>query len=69
MTVITKDIMRNQKRVFLSADCIKTCSNLGFKLEEWHKWKTGGSAQAKIMRSKGAEVVWDEDILVFRRVT
>lgn len=67
MTVITKDIMRNQKRVFLSVDCIKTCSKLGFKLEEWHKWKTAGSAQAKIMRSKGAEVVWDEDILIFRR--
>jgi len=67
MVVITKDIMRNQKRVHLSQDCIKTCSDVGFTLTEWHKWKTSGSAQAKIMRSKGAEVVWDEDILVFRR--
>ncbi len=67
MTVITKDIMRNQLRVFLSKDCIATCNSLGFELKEWHKWKTSGSAQAKIMRSKGAEVIWDEDILIFRK--
>ena len=67
MSVITKDIMRNQKRVFLSKDCIATCTGMGFELMEWHKWKTAGSAQAKIMRSKGAEVVWDEDILIFRK--
>ena len=67
MTVITKDITREGYRVFLSEECIKTCNKVGFKLKEWHKWETGGSAQAKIMKSKGAYVVVDEDILIFRK--
>lgn len=67
MAVITKDIMRGGQREFLSTACIATCTRVGFELMEWHKWKTGGSMQAKVMRSKGAEVVWDEDILIFQK--
>ncbi|KKK79248.1 hypothetical protein LCGC14_2835410 [marine sediment metagenome] len=67
MSVIIKDTTRGEERVFLSRGCIKGATKAGFKLTEWHKWKTGGSAQAKIMRAKGAHVIADEDILIFRR--
>jgi len=67
MAVITKDITRGEDRVFLSEGCIKMATAEGFTMTEWHKWKTGGSAQAKIMRAKGAHVVQDEDIILFKR--
>ena len=67
MAVITKDITKGEDRVFLSEGCIKMATREGFTLMEWHKWKTGGSAQAKIMRAKGAHVIADEDIIIFRK--
>ena len=67
MAVITKDITRGEDRLFLSEGCIRMAAAEGFTMTEWHKWKTGGSAQAKIMRAKGAHVIADEDIILFRR--
>lgn len=67
MAVITKDITKGEDRQFLSVGCIKMATAEGFTMTEWYKWKTGGSAQAKIMRAKGAHVIADEDIIIFRR--
>lgn len=67
MAVIMKDTTKGDKREFLSRGCIHGATKAGFKFTEWYKWKTGGSAQAKIMRAKGAHVIADEDILIFRR--
>ena len=67
MAVITKDITRGPNRVFLSEGCIHMASEEGFKMVEWHKWRPSGSAQLKIMKSKGAYVVEDEDIIIFKK--
>jgi len=53
MAVIIKDQMRGEERIFLSKDCIYQATGVGFKLEEWHKWKPKGSPFVDIVASKG----------------
>lgn len=66
VAIITRDMVKGS-RVFLSADIIKFMGKAGFSLEEWYKWKPPGSAQRRIQESRGAQVVKDEDILLFRK--
>lgn len=66
--MIVKDIMKGGVRQFLSDGVIRQCGQAGLAYEgEWHKWKPQGSMQQNIMRSKGFDVVDDEDLIVFRR--
>ncbi len=67
MTVIIKDQVRGEERVFLSKDCIAGAQAVGFRLWEWHKWKPKGSPFTDIAAFKGADVVRDEDIIMFRK--
>lgn len=67
MTVIIKDQVRGEERIFLSKDCITGATASGFKLWEWHKWKPKGSPFTDIAAFKGADVVRDEDIIMFRK--
>lgn len=71
LAIIMKDIMRGGNREMLSSTVIRDAQRSGFKLAEWYKWNTayagGGSAQRKLMKAKGATVVEDEDILLFRK--
>ncbi len=66
VAVISRDMVKGT-REFLSEGMIKYMGKAGFKLEEWFKWKPPGSAQRRIQESRGATVVKDEDILIFRR--
>ena len=67
MTIIIKDKIKGGIREFLSVPCIRTCAEAGFKLAEWNKWKAPGTAQQKLMASKGFDTVQDEDIITFKR--
>lgn len=67
MTVIIKDQVQGDTRIFLSKDCIAGATSVGFKLWEWHKWKPKGSPFTDIAAHKGADVVRDEDIIMFRK--
>ncbi len=67
MTVIIKDQMKGNTRVFLSQDCIRWASAAGFVLWEWYKWRPKGSPFTDIAAFKGANVVRDEDIIIFRK--
>jgi hypothetical protein len=67
MTVIIKDQVKGEERIFLSKDCITGATAVGFKLWEWHKWKPKGSPFTDIAAFKGADVVRDEDIIMFRK--
>jgi hypothetical protein len=67
MALITKDIMKGPERQMLSKGIIREATRAGFRMVEWFKWKPPGSMQQSIMRSKGANVVDDEDILIFRK--
>lgn len=67
LVILMKDIMRGGERELLSSVAIRDAQRSGFKLAEWYKWATPGSAQRKLMESKGAKVVKDEDILIFRK--
>jgi DNA modification methylase len=67
MTVIIKDQVKGDQRIFLSTDCITGAQVAGFRLWEWHKWKPKGSPFTDIAAFKGADVVRDEDIIMFRK--
>ena len=66
VAIITRDMIKGT-RLFLSKDIIKYMGKAGFDLENWFKWKPPGSAQRRIQESRGAKVVKDEDILIFRK--
>lgn len=67
MTVIIKDQVKGDQRIFLSKDCIAGAQSVGFRLWEWHKWKPKGSPFTDIAAYKGTDVVRDEDIIMFRK--
>jgi len=67
VAIITKDIMKGPRRTFLSEGIIRQAQKNSLTLTEWHKWKPPGSMQQSIMKAKGAYVVLDEDILIFRK--
>jgi len=67
MGIISRDIIRGPGRVHLSEGIIRRSKKAGFNLTEWWKWKPPGSAQRAIQESRGARVVKDEDILLFRK--
>ena len=67
VALITKDSMKAGTREFLSEGIIRQAGKCGLEFVEWFKWKPPGSAQRRIQESRGAEVVKDEDILLFRR--
>jgi len=68
MTVITRDMMGSDGRVMLAKDVIRSATQAGFRMLEWHKHKRAGSPRTDLEESRGHEVIRDEDIVVFRRV-
>ena len=67
LAIIIKDMMRGDKRVLLSEVCIRDAQRAGFKYKEWFKWKPPGSFFVAQAKSKGGNVVEDEDIIIFRK--
>ncbi len=65
---VTKDSMNKGVRKFLSQEVIRTATGAGWLYEgEQYKWKAPGGLLQNVQKSKGLEVVLDEDILVFRK--
>ena len=72
MTLITKDHYEKQKdgtrkRIPLSQAARNACIRVGFTDHSWHKWAAPGSAFTNIYRSRGWEVVSDEDIITMQK--
>ena len=72
MTLITKDHYEKQKdgsrkRIPLSKAARDACIRVGFTEQDWFKWAAPGSAFTSIYRSRGWEVVEDEDIIVVKK--
>lgn len=72
MTIIVKDHYEKQKdnsrkRIQLSKAASDACMQLGFTEHSWLKWKAPGSVYSSIYRSRGWEVVDDEDIIVLQK--
>jgi DNA modification methylase len=67
MTLITKDHMYKRARVPLTQAAVDACIKIGFELFDWQKWNAPGSVYTSIHRSRGWEVVDDEDITFFRK--
>jgi len=72
MSVIVKDHYEKQKdgvrkRIPLSQAARDACIRAGFKDHSWHKWAAPGSAFTNIYRSRGWDVVEDEDIVIMQK--
>ena len=65
---VTKDSIRDGKRVNLSAETMKLISAAGMTYTgEWFKWKTPMALGNAFNKSKGRKIVEDEDIIIFRK--
>jgi len=70
MILVTKDFIRNKKRVFLSIDTLKLCEQVGFVLEDWHERKLTQQSFWRVIYKKkypDAPTIDTEDILVFKK--
>jgi DNA modification methylase len=72
MTLITKDHYEKQKdgvrkRIPLSQAARDACIHVGFTDHSWFKWAAPGSAFTNIYRSRGWEVVEDEDVITMKK--
>lgn len=67
MTVIIKDYIENQKRVYLSDWIIRRCSLMGFKLKDWFKWQAPGTFFHTMRKARGENVVNEEEIIILER--
>lgn len=67
VAIITKDIMKGPERTFISTANIQRCQRHGLEYRKWFKWKPPGSMMKKVLKSQGASVVEEEDILIFQK--
>jgi len=67
MTVIIKDHIRDNQRVYLSKWVVDCCTPIGFELLGWYKQKSLGSVYTRIYRSQGRATVDDEDVIILRK--
>jgi DNA modification methylase len=67
LSVILKDYTLKGKRVYLSDWLNKTCHAAGFELYAWFKRYSPGTGFLRLWKSRGLEVVEDEDIVVYRK--
>jgi len=72
MTLIVKDHYEKQKdgtrkRIPLSQAARDACIRIGFTDHSWFKWLAPGSTFTNIFRSRGWEVVDDEDIIIVQK--
>ena len=67
ISVVIKDQMQAGQRIILSKPCMKSFADRGWLVKDWFKHKPVASGFANIQRSKGNEVVWEEDVIIFQR--
>ena len=67
LTVILEDYTDAGKRVYLSDWMLKACVRAGFYVKNRFKRYCPGSGYKKLWKSKGLDVVEDEDIMVFNK--
>ena len=67
LTIILKDYTEQGKRVFISDWMLKSCVRAGFYIIARFKRHSPGTGYLKLWKSKGLQVVEDEDILIVER--
>ena len=68
VTITHRDRSRTGRRILFADTIIRHMTTRGFELKDWFKWHPPGSIQAAVNRKRGADVIEDEDILMFRRL-
>ncbi len=68
MITITKDSIKNKKRVEIGAGTVLACLDIGFELEEHRKANRRMTAlQASHLKEPGYNPVLHEDVNIFRK--
>lgn len=67
ITITHRDRMRAGERVMYIDSITGTLVRLGMKVKHFDKWKPPGSFAARVNEKLGAEIVEDEDILIFEK--
>ena len=68
VTITHRDRSRAGRRILFADSIIRHMTTRGFSLKDWFKWNPPGSIQAAVNRKRGAEIVEDEDILIFEKL-
>jgi hypothetical protein len=67
MTFIIKDHIKAKKRVRVTEHHVRLSARAGFMLHEWHQRESIGGIFGRINKSKGQEIVEEEDIVIMRK--
>lgn len=67
LTIIIKDHMESGSRIYLSRKAKELCEKIGFDAFSWHRWIPPGSSYVGIRRSRGEQVVDEEEIITMIR--
>jgi 16S rRNA G966 N2-methylase RsmD len=67
MTVIIKDYIQDQKRVYISDWVMQSCSNIGFQLKDWFKWDAPGTFFHNFREARGENIVTEEEIIILEK--
>ena len=67
MTIILKDHTKGGKRIKLSDWAMRVSIRAGFELQDWFKRYSRGTGYLQLHKSKGVDVVEDEDLIIMQR--
>ena len=68
VTITHRDRSRAGHRILFADSIIKHMTTRRFTLKDWFKWLAPGSIQSRVNEKRGAEVILDEDILIFEKL-
>lgn len=68
MSVVTKDIIEDGQRVYLTKWIGKICTGIGFVQQDWFKHEIMGGPYQDMRRARGEMTVDDEDIIIYRKI-
>ena len=69
ISITHRDRIEDGKRILYSMEIIRAMVTNGMELELWEKWKVPLHIQGQVNKKIGNEIVEDEDILIFRKLS
>ena len=69
ISITHRDRIEDGKRILYSMEIIRAMVSNGMELELWEKWKVPLHIQGQVNKKIGNEIVEDEDILIFRKLS
>lgn len=67
VSITHRDRSRAGRRILFGDSIVRALTTKGFILSNWFKWAAPGSFQSRVNEARGAKVILDEDILIFKK--